>query len=208
MIISFIRSRADNPWFFLVTVQKLRIYHQEVTQGGFQNGTKCCKLNWLGTKMSETFLGIKRQADVDDIAVRNRPKFFGNIFEFSPLQLWYFSFLRVDSYQNFQIMRTKTCFLGSTKYFSSAKCIFDHEKDQNRYFCQAKMKVYDLGYLLWGRISSSECASREKYEKTSKIQESFKFIWIKLYIFIGFSFYSSIFCCSKLSDNIHLLWKH
>ena len=48
--------------------------------------------------------------------------------------------------------------------------MFDHEKDQNRDFCQARTKVYELGYLLRGWISSIEYASREKHKKTSKIQ--------------------------------------
>jgi len=103
-------------------------------------------------------------------------------------QLWYSKFLRVDWYQNFQKNRTRTCFLRCPKYLNSVKCIFDLEKDQNQNFCQARMKVYDLGYLLLGWISSSKCASREKHKKTSKIQELFRFIWIKLYIFIRSEF--------------------
>ena len=99
----------------------------------------------------------------------------------SSRKLSYSKFLRVDSYQNFSKDRTKSCFLRFEKYLSSVKCIFDHEKDKNRNFCQARMIVYDLGYFLLGWISSSEDAGREKTGKTSKIQEPFKSIRIELY---------------------------
>ena len=90
------------------------------------------------------------------IIVQNCLKLFLN---FVLSKLSYFSFLRVDSYQNFQKNRTKTCFLGIAKHLSVEKDIFDCVKDGNRNFCQARIKVYDLGYLLLGCISSSKYAS-------------------------------------------------
>lgn len=41
------------------------------------------------------------------------------------------------------------------KYLSKEKCIFDHEKYENRNFCQATMKVYELGYLWVGLVQAS-----------------------------------------------------
>jgi len=49
---------------------------------------------------------------------------------------------------------------------SSEKCTFDRAKDGSLNFCQARMKVYDLGYLLLGWVSSS------KYAHDSYIVES------------------------------------
>ena len=100
-------------------------------------------------------------------------------------QLWNSKFLRVDWYQNFQKNRTRTCFLSCAKYLSSVKCIFDLEKDQNRNFCQARMKVYDLGYLFLGWISSSKCASREKHKKHQKFRNHSMF-FKQIYIIIEF----------------------
>ena len=71
---------------------------------------------------------------------------FEIIFEFSPRKLSYAKFLRVYWYQNFQKNRTKNYSKVLAKYLSSEKCIFDHEKDENWNFWQARMKVYDFGY--------------------------------------------------------------
>ena len=121
---------------------------------------------------------------------------------------WYSKFLRVDWYQKFQKNRTRTCFLSCANYLSSVKCIFDLEKDQNRNFCQARMKVYDLGYLFLGWISSSKCASREKHKKHRKFRNHLN-LFKSNYIFsLDLIFNLQFFSCSKLNNYKHLLEKH
>ena len=127
---------------------------------------------------------------------------------FAPLRLWYFSSLRVDSYQNFPKIRTKTCFLGLAKYLSSEKCIFDHEKDENRNFCQTRMKVYDLGYLLLGWISSNEYDSREKPKKHQKFRNHLNLFELYYIFSLNLIFIYQFFSCLKLKYYIYLLWKH
>ena len=60
------------------------------------------------------------------------------------------------------------------KYLSKEKCIFDHEKYENRKFCQARMLGYELGYLWVGLVQASTRSTlvdkNHTYIETSKIR--------------------------------------
>ena len=127
---------------------------------------------------------------------------------FAPLRLWYFSSLRVDSYQNFLKIRTKTCFLGFAKYLSSEKCLFDHEKDKNRNLCQARMKDYGLGYILLGWISSNEYDSREKHQKHQKFRNHLN-LFESNYIFsLDLIFFFTNFFLAQNSNIIYICFEN
>ena len=70
--------------------------------------------------------------------------------------------LRIDSYQKFPKIRTKSWSKSISKLMGSEKCNFDRVKMWNRNFCHTRMIVFDLGYLLLGWFSCSKYASREK----------------------------------------------
>ena len=90
---------------------------------------------------------------------------------------------------------------GSQSIWFQSKYIFDHGKDQNRIFCQARMKVYDLGYLFLGWISSSQCASREKHKKHQKFRNHLMF-FKQIYIIIEF------WARKKLKIKNQIRWKY
>ena len=74
--------------------------------------------------------------------IRDRPKLFWHFSILPPAN--YLTPSSNEFYTKFQKKRTKSCSKGFAKYLSSEKYILDHEKDQNRNFCQARMKVYGL----------------------------------------------------------------
>ena len=92
----------------------------------------------------------------------NRPKLFEIIFEFCSQQIMILQLLTSQLIPKFSRNSNKNLLFKVCKVFEFRKIQFDHDKGQNRNFCLARMKVYDLGYFLLGWISSGEYAGREK----------------------------------------------
>jgi len=117
--------------------------------------------------------------------IRNRLKLFWNYFWKNPPPIMKLQVLRSRLIPKLSKKSNKNLLFELCKVFEFCKMHFWPWKDQNRNFCQARMKVYDLGYLFLGWISSSKCASREKHKKYQKFRNHLMF-FKQIYIIIEF----------------------
>ena len=95
-------------------------------------------------------------------AAKRSCKIVSKIFlNFAPSKKPFSWSLRIDWYQKFSKIRSKSWSKSIAKLISSEKCNFDRLKVWNRNFCQIRMIVFDLGYHLLGWFSCSKYDSRE-----------------------------------------------
>ena len=94
--------------------------------------------------------------------------------------------LRIDWYQKFPKILSKSWSKSIAKLMSSEKCNFARVKLWNRNFCQLRMKVFDLGYLLLGWFCCSKYDSRENPWKHRKIRNHFIFLNLVYKIYLCF----------------------
>ena len=94
--------------------------------------------------------------------------------------------LRIDWYQKFPKILSKSWSKSIAKLMSSEKCNFARVKLWNRNFYQLRMIVFDLGYLLLGWFCCSKYDSRENPWKHRKIRNHFNFSKLMYIIHLNF----------------------
>ena len=118
------------------------------------------------------------------LIVRDRPKLFRNNFRFLPSSYFHSTGPNESTRTKNQ---SRSSLLQKNAILSRLKLVPHTLKVWNRNFCQARMIVYDHGYLLLGRFVASTLA--EKNHKNIENQELFQFFEVQLYIFLDLTLF-------------------